>query len=237
MKRWMGGVMAVGLLAVALQGQAAPQADWAAMRQAQSRDDIATWSRPVEGMAVKAFKGQTEVPVTAWAVLALLADTDSLAAWVFQGKQSTHPEGTPADQAYLRFKGVWPADDRDVLIRTTVRQQADGRILVDSREVAGWPQQGCCVRIPLLKNTFTLTPLPGRWTRVEFQTQIDLGGLVPSWLANAVSTEAPLKTLQGLRKLVVKPAYQISSPTQLPTQYHPGGVFTLPEAHLQAASP
>jgi len=235
MKRWMRRVIAAALVAGWVGAMAAGPVEWSPMRQAQSRDDISTWARPIEGMAVKAFKGQTEVPVSAWAVLALLADTDSLAAWVFQGKQSAHPEGTPADQAYLRFKGVWPADDRDVLIRTTVRQQADGRILVESREVAGWPEQGCCVRIPLLKNTFTLTPLPGRWTRVEFQTQIDLGGLVPAWLANAVSTEAPLKTLQGLRKLVVKPAYQISSPTQLPQQYHAGGLFTLPEAHLQAA--
>ena len=154
--------------------------DWEPMQPPGARDSVATWSRPLPGQAVKAFRGVTEAHVNAWAVLALLADTPNLANWVFQGRESSHPDGLPADQARIRFKGVWPADDRDVLIRTTVTQLADRSIVVDSRQVDGLPHNDCCVRIPMLHNVFKLVPLPGGWTRVEFETQIDLGGMVPA---------------------------------------------------------
>ncbi len=216
--------------------QAAPQApEWDSLRQAQGRDDVSTWVRPVEGMAVKAFRGVTEVHANAWSVLALLADTPNLSNWVFQGKASEHPASLPPDQAWLRFKGVWPASDRDVTIRTTVSQQPDAVIVVDSQQVNSQPVQDCCVRIPMLHNVFRLTPLRGGWTRVTFETQIDLGGMVPTWLANMVSTQAPLDTLQAMQRQLKKPAYQGKSANDLPTFYHHGSTFVLPEEHLQAS--
>ncbi|MEY4764414.1 MAG: hypothetical protein RI907_1087 [Pseudomonadota bacterium] len=232
------GRLCVAWLAVACWATPVWAGDnWEALRRGRDREDVSTWVRPVDGMAVKAFRGVTDVHVNAWAVLALLADTPNLSNWVFLGKASRHPDGTPPEQAYLRFKGVWPADDRDVLIRTTVAQLPDQAIVVESRDVAGWPRQEGCVRIASLKNTFKLVPLPQGWTRVEFETLVDLGGLVPAWMANFVSTNAPLDTLKALQTQVRKPAYQVKSPADLPQHYHSGGLFTLPEAHLNAERP
>lgn len=227
--RW-GLVVAV----FATLGAAAAHAadDWNAMRQASGREDVSTWTRPVEGMAVKEFRGLTEVHANAWTVLAVLADTPNLANWVFQGDSSEHPASLPPDQARLRFKGIWPASDRDVVIRTVLSQQANALIVVDSSQVDGQPKQDCCVRIPFLHNVFRLTPLKGGWTRVEFDTLIDLGGMVPAWLANIVSTKAPLVTLQNLQQQVKKPAYQGKSADDLPTYYHHGATFVMPEDHL-----
>ncbi len=228
---------ALGLLVAACTLLGAPLAraadTWETMRQAQGRDDVSTWVRPVEGMAVKAFRGVTELKANAWTVLALLADTPNLASWVFQGQRSEHPDGLPPEQAHLRFKGVWPASDRDVLIRTAVSQQPSGVIVVESRQVEGLPPSDCCVRIPFLRNVFRLTPLKGGWTRVEFETQIDLGGQVPAWLANLVSTKAPLVTLQNMHQQVKKAAYQGKTATDLPSFYHRGALFVLPEDHLK----
>ncbi len=220
--------------ATALGATTARAEDWDSLRQAQGREDVSTWVRPVEGMAVKAFRGVTEVHANAWSVLALLADTPNLANWVFQGKTSEHPADQPPDQAWLRFKGVWPASDRDVTIRTTVSQQADAVIVVDSRQVDAQPAQACCVRITVLHNVFRLTPLRAGWTRVEFETLIDLGGLVPAWIANLVSTKAPLATLQAMQQQLKKAAYQGKSASDLPTFYHHGGTFVLPAEHLKA---
>jgi hypothetical protein len=214
--------------------QAQTAAPWEAMRQANGRDEVNTWVRPVNGLDVKAFRGVTELKANAWTVLALLSDTRNLATWIFQGHTSEHVEGTPLEQARLRFKGVWPANDRDVFIRTAVNQLPSGVIVVDSTNVADQPTQDCCVRIPLLHNVFRLTPLKGGWTRVEFETLIDLGGQVPAWLANLVSTKAPLLTLQNMQQQVKKPAYQGKTATDLPTFYHHGGTFVLPEDHLKA---
>jgi len=220
--------------ATALGAATARADDWDSLRQAQGREDVSTWVRPVEGMAVKAFRGVTEVRANAWSVLALLADTPNLANWVFQGKASEHPASQPPDQAWLRFKGVWPASDRDVTIRTNVSQQADAVIVVDSRQVDAQAAQACCVRITVLHNVFRLTPLRGGWTRVEFETLIDLGGLVPAWIANLVSTKAPLETLQAMQQQLKKAAYQGKSASDLPTFYHHGGSFVLPAEHLKA---
>jgi hypothetical protein len=220
--------------ATALGAATARADDWDSLRQAQGREDVSTWVRPVEGMAVKAFRGVTEVHANAWSVLALLADTPNLANWVFQGKASEHPASQPPDQAWLRFKGVWPASDRDVTIRTNVSQQADAVIVVDSRQVDAQAAQACCVRITVLHNVFRLTPLRGGWTRVEFETLIDLGGLVPAWIANLVSTKAPLETLQAMQQQLKKAAYQGKSASDLPTFYHHGGSFVLPAEHLKA---
>ncbi len=152
---------------------------------------------------------------------------------MYHCQSSIQPDKYSADHTYARFKGIWPASDRDVLFRSTVTQQADGSVLVDSLQVEGYPAQDGFVRMPYLHNTFRLVPLKGQWTRVEFETQVDLGGLVPTWLANAVSTKAPLVTLEGLKAQVGQARYQIKSVQELPTHYHTGKLIDLPASHLQ----
>ncbi len=223
------------IVALSLLGTSVPALsanEWETVREGQGRDDVSTWVRSVDGMAVKAFKGVTEVPRSALAVLALLADTGGLNNWVYQCKSSGPADKFPAGHTYARFKGIWPASDRDVMFRSTVSQQADGSILVGSNQVAGYPKQDGHVRIPYLHNTFKLIPLKGNWTRVEFETQVDLGGLVPAWLANAVSTKAPLVTLEGLRNQVGQARYQVKSVDALPAHYLKGKPIVLPEGHL-----
>lgn len=224
-------ISAISLACLALPAHAGNE--WEPVRQGQGREDISTWVRSVDGMAVKAFKGVTEVHQTTLTVLALLADIPGLSNWVYHCQSSVQPDKYSADHTYARFKGIWPASDRDVLFRSNVTQQADGSVLVDSQQVEGYPPQDGFVRMPYLHNTFRLVPLKGQWTRVEFETQVDLGGLVPTWLANAVSTKAPLVTLEGLKAQVGQARYQIKSVQELPTHYHTGKLIDLPASHLQ----
>ncbi|MFY9810302.1 START domain-containing protein [Aquabacterium sp.] len=206
---------------------------WEPVRQSDERGGIQTWVRTVEGQSIKAFRGVTEVPHTALAVLALMADIPQLHTWVYQCRSARQVKNLPPEQTYARFRGIWPASDRDVLLVTQVSQQPDGSILVDSRNVDGYPLSDDDVRIPSLRNTFRLVPLKGRWTRVEFETQVDVGGLVPSWLANLVATDAPLHTLQGMRKrLDEHNKYQIKSIDELPTYYLKGKPPVLSAEHL-----
>lgn len=204
---------------------------WESVKQGQARDDISTWVRSVDGMSVKAFRGVTEVNQSTLAALALLADIPSLSKWVFKCSSSTIPDGYSPDHTYARFRGIWPASPRDVLFRTEVSQEADGSVLVESREVQGYPVDSNHVRMPYLHNVFRLTPLKGGWTKVEFETQVDLGGLVPAWLANLVSTEAAYVTLDGMKKEIIKPKYQVKSLDDLPAYYLKGKAIVLPPDH------
>lgn len=220
-------------LSLAPLGSAFAQ-EWQPIETGDARDAIRTWVRSVPGQAVKQFRGQTEVPHSVVSVLALLADVPGMKHWVFQCSESSLPAGLPADRMYLRFKGIWPASPRDVLLRTRVSQGADGVVHVRSEAVEGQPLDPDRVRMPMLNNTFKLTPLPGEWTRIEFQTQVDLGGQVPTWLANLVSTKAPLVTLQGIKNRLPQPAYQVRAVKDLSAHLFDGPPLVLPAGHLKA---
>ncbi|WP_374593772.1 START domain-containing protein [Aquabacterium sp.] len=221
-----------------LLGGAAQAADnWEVIRQGGAgREDIASWVRPVQGMSVKAFRGVTEIHANAYVLLAVLADTRNLSNWIYQGQFSEHPANLPPDNIYMRFNGIWPASDRDVLFRTTVTQDGEA-VVVESNNVDGMAVNSSYVRVAKLHNTFRLVPLKGGWTRVEFETLVDLGGMVPSWLANLVSTKAPLVTLQGMQQQAKKPAYQGKTGADLPQQYSRDGRLVLPEWHLKGTEP
>lgn len=227
---------ALGLVAACLttpltHGAFAATGTWEPVKQGTAREDVNTWVRSVDGMAVKAFRGTTEVNQSALTVLALLADTQNLPNWIFKCASAQHPANYTPDHTYARFRGIWPASPRDALFKRVVTQEAGGVIFIETREVAGYPPAEDHVRIKSLHNIFRLTPLKGGWTRVEFETQVDLGGMVPGWLANLVSTEAALVTLEGLKREVVKPKYKIRSTAELPDFYQRSKTITLPPDH------
>ncbi|MEY4428461.1 MAG: hypothetical protein RLZZ182_1150 [Pseudomonadota bacterium] len=204
---------------------------WEPVKQGTAREDVSTWVRSVDGMTVKAFRGSTEVNQSALTVLALLADTQNLPNWIFKCASAQHLPSHPHDHTYARFKGIWPASPRDALFKRVVTQEAGGAIFIETRDVSGHPPAEGHVRIKSLHNIFRLTPLKGGWTKVEFETQVDLGGMVPGWLANVVSTEAALVTLEGLKREVVKPKYKIKSLADLPDYYQRSKSITLPPDH------
>lgn len=227
--RWIMSIWFMGHACFALAST-----DWESTGESgQGREAVKTWARSVDGMAVKAFKGVTEVHHTVPEVLSLLSDTANLPNWVFNVRQSMHLVGQPVAHLYLQFKGIWPASDRDVLVRRQASQLPSGVVLVETREVEGYPEQDGYVRMRLLRNTFKLTPLPGQWTRIEFETQIDVGGLIPAWIANIVSTKAPRVTLEGLHKQIQLPKYQGKTASDLPKGISKeGAVLKLPPEHL-----
>lgn len=198
------------------------------------REAIKTYAKLVPGVQVKAFRGETDLPHTVPEFLSLLADVNNLPAWVFNGKHAERPAGQPAGVLYMQFKGVWPTSDRDVLAKREVSQLPDGSVLVETQQVAGYPEQAGHVRMPALRTTFKLTPLPNQWVHVDFETQVNVGGAIPSWLANMVSTKAPRVTLEGVQAQLKKPKYQGKTLADLPDGIKPqGSAIKLPEEHLR----
>ena len=54
------------------------------------------------------------------------------------------------------------------------------------------------------------------WTRVTFQTFANPGGYIPFWVANLVTTRAPLDTLNDLREHLKDKKYHIDDYRELP---------------------
>lgn len=230
----MRSIRAAGLsVLLALTAMAAGAAPaWEPVKQSEGREGINTWARKAEGMAVKEFKGVTEVHNSMLQVLAVVSDVSNLPNWIFNCKLAEHPADLPANQKYMQFRGIWPASDRDALVQSVATQKEDRSVVVTTTHVGGYPERDSFVRMPYLHNEFRLIPLKDGWTRVEFETRVDLGGLVPAWLAGLVSTKAPLVTLEGLQRELKKPKYQaVKAPQDLAADTWRGAPMVVPESH------
>ena len=204
---------------VALLMLAAPSwaADWELNHEGSQRGAVTTYVREVSDSPVKAFKGVVELQTSATSVLAVITAVDTFEEWIFQSQGADRLSIKEKERIHMRFNGIWPVADRDVVLVNTLTQKADGEILLHSENAEGFKdkQQGF-VRIPALDNQFVITPLADGWVRVKFETFVDPGGNVPVWLANLVSTRAPLVTLEGLKEQLQKPRFARATREDLP---------------------
>ena len=107
---------------------------------------------------------------------------------------------------YNRTAAPWPVAHRDVVLRGRSEFDADAgvvRIEFESVTHPDMPPVEGVVRMPFLRGHWYLWPEDGgQKTRVEYQVHANPGGQLPEWLANRVSKEIPVKTIQGLRAQV-----------------------------------
>lgn len=195
--------------------------DWELVRHAKHRGDVSTWVRPLPGNSLKAFKGQIEVPFNMLTVIAIIGDVGRFPEWVYQCDYARLMPEFDYNISYIHIAGIWPVDDRDVVVRTSISQNPETlTIYVHTLADNGlYPEQKNTVRLPALDNTFSMKPLSDGWTRVTFETFADPGGFIPAWLANMVAIRAPRDTLKGMRRLMSENKYQLSHPSELPLQF------------------
>lgn len=192
---------------------------WEITRDGEFRNEVSTWSRSIPNQQIKAFRGRVDVPHTLLEVLSVLGDIEHYPDWVFQCDSAEHLTALGEDVVYLRIRGIWPVDNRDVVTRSRILQAPDTLTVT----IHSWADDTTnhvlprkTVRMPELENLFILEPLKDGWTRITFQTFVDPGGRIPKWLANFVATRAPLDTLEDLVKQLTLPRHKITTPEQLP---------------------
>lgn len=205
------------VLALLMLAAPAWAADWELNHEGTQRGEVTTYVREVSDSPVKAFKGVVELQASATSVLAVLTDVDTFPEWIFQSQGARRLSSRVQERIHMRFNGIWPVADRDVVLANTLTQKADGEILLHSENAEGIKgKQRGFVRIPALDNQFVITPLADGWVRVKFETFVDPGGNVPVWLANLVSTKAPRVTLEGLKEQLEKPRFADVTREDLP---------------------
>jgi hypothetical protein len=193
-------------------------ASWKISQEGEVRGDVTTYVRDVSNSPVKAFKGIVEVEASVTSVLAVITAVDTLPEWIFQSQSAKRLSMEGREEIYMRFNGIWPVSDRDVVLANTLIQHEEtGSITLHSVNAEGvLGKQKGYVRIPALDNKFIITPMDNGWVRVQFETFMDLGGSVPVWLTNLVSTKAPLETLEGLKAQLEKPRFANATRKDLP---------------------
>ncbi|EKF75862.1 hypothetical protein A11A3_00170 [Alcanivorax hongdengensis A-11-3] len=183
-------------------------ADWEVNHQGNSPAEVTTYVRDVADSPVKAFRGQVQVAASMTSVLAVITAVDTFPQWVFQSKDARRIAVQGQEKLYMQFNGIWPVSDRDVVLGNTLSQDDQGVITLHSVNLSGVAdKRSGYVRIPKLDNRFVLKPVSDGQVQVTFETYVDPGGRVPAWLANLVSTRAPLETLEGLQAQLKKPRF------------------------------
>ena len=191
---------------------------WRVTHAAKAPDFITTWKKSLPGKSLDAFKGETIVPYPMLTVLAVMADIANYPSWVFQCDSAEFLSRLGPNIARIRVNGIWPVNDRDAVLRNTLRQDP-ATLAITIHSVAAprlMPEEDGVVRMPALDNDFVLTPLSATSTRIAFTTFADPGGLIPAWLANFVAVSAPFNTLRDMKKRMALPQYHISRIEQLP---------------------
>lgn len=197
--------------------QAPYEFDWQLSQTAKTREGVEIYTYDVPDKALKAFKGVSTVPESPLHVLNVLMDVETMEEWVYKLKRVATTQQNPS-ALYMAFGTIWPVKRRDVAIHSFYTYQADtGVIDIYSEDTEQYfPRDDDFVRMPELYNHWRLTPLADGWTRLEFETYVDFGGKVPTWIVNLVSKNAPKKTFKGLRKQLATQRYKITHVAQLP---------------------
>lgn len=172
---------------------------WESTSESDKIGTVSTWRREIPGADVKQFRGEIIIEHPTLEVLLTIDTPKDLVKWVYFCRAS---KGVPPNFSYMEYKGVWPVASRYVTVKSDSWIE-DGVIYISSRNIdnAG-PEPKNMVKLREFHNLFEITPLSRNTTKVRFTAFVDLGGRLPSWLANAISSRAPRVTLLGMRDLL-----------------------------------
>ncbi|MEO6633719.1 MAG: START domain-containing protein, partial [Mucilaginibacter sp.] len=92
----------------------------------------------------------------------------------------------------------------------TVSQHPETKVItIDGPAVNGMvPLKDGIVRVRSSKGLWVITPVKKNLLKVMYTLQLDPGGNLPAWLVNLFAAEGPMKSFQGLKSQIKKPAYR-----------------------------
>ncbi|RLP52334.1 MAG: hypothetical protein D6160_21445 [Ketobacter sp.] len=177
--------------------------DWKLKKE---NDDIRVLTATVPESEHRAYLAVTVVDAHVDDLVAIIRNPQTCAQWVYRCGQSyrVSRETPNVDLVYTSSDMPFPVKDRDTLARITWNQDPETKVIhavgVATRDILAPKDKH--IRIEEATVIWELTPLDDGKTRVRTFGHADPGGELPTWLTNQLSTEVPVKTLNGLKKLV-----------------------------------
>lgn len=177
----------------------------------QRNDEQAmAYSRIDKASGLQVCRVETVMKASLNALVAMQRDAARIPQWMDGVKSSRIVQ--EADDYYITHTLVpspWPVKDRDSVVRSDIRQQDDGSVLIEFASVEGVvPLQKNYERVQNVKGCWCFTPLQDGKTRVEYEVMVDPGGKLPAWLVNRFALDVPYNSIKQMHKLVRDPQYQ-----------------------------
>jgi hypothetical protein len=176
-------------------------ADWT---PAGTTRGVAVSFRDDPRLDVREVRATTELPFPAARIVGLVCDFRHYGSLV-DGVQETRllSGAAPADyEIYLRYAPRFVVvAARDVAVRVETQSKADGAGGCTWTDVkAREPERKGVVRMPLLRGSWTITPLDAARSRVVYQLAVDPGGRLPRWLVRRGAVGALPDVIDRVRR-------------------------------------
>jgi hypothetical protein len=179
------------------------QADWKLMTE---RAGVKVYTKNNADEKIKSIKAQCVLNAGVERIVDLLMDVRATEKWVCHTKSCVLLRRVSAQEFYYytEVSLPWPVSNRDFVTHATVSVDPITKVVtVNAPSVPGWvsPKKGV-VRVYQSVGHWVLTPITADRTSVIYTLQVDPAGMVPAWIVNSFSYQAPVETFRNMKKLL-----------------------------------
>jgi len=175
---------------------------YAERRVVRVEDGITVEEEVEPGRALPILTGTTTMSASVERIAAWIGAVHTYADWQHNCEEArVLPQPDGSRLTYNRIASPWPVSDRDVVLRSTRTNLADGSIHIEfqSTEDADLAVPRGVIRMPRLFGSYELTPVEGG-AHVVYTVDSDPGGSLPAWLVRRASKDLPYFTLKKLQE-------------------------------------
>ena len=171
----------------------------------KANGNIKVLSAEVPDSPYRAYLATTVIDANTDDLIEIIRNPATCSDWVYRCGQSYRysQESPNTDLIYTSSRMPFPLKDRDTLARITWHEDPDTKVVtaigVATSNILA-PKEGN-IRIVNATVIWELTPTVNGTTQVRTFGHADPGGELPVWITNQMSTEVPVKTLNGLKEL------------------------------------
>jgi hypothetical protein len=172
---------------------------------------VKIYYRESAGSSIKEVKMTFDIFTTPTILVAALQDIEAYPKWVYRSTTSRVVNRyTPLEVDYYNYIDFpWPLADRDIAMHSTIAQDPHTRIITSTSvcQSALVPRVADVVRISEMQSRWVFTPVAKGKMSSEHTFRSNPGGNIPAWMVNLALDEGPLRTIEGLRKLLRQQKY------------------------------
>jgi len=178
----------------------------------KDKDGIRVYNRPGAHSKFNDLRVETVLGTSLSGLTAVILDIKNYLHWSFNTKTAYVLKQVSPSELYFysEINSPWPASNRDLAVHLRITQDPVSKVLhIKADEVPDFiPQKENIVRVPLSRETWTVTPLDKTTIKVEYELEIDPGASAPAWLVNTFATKGPFETFQNLKEQIKGAKYQ-----------------------------
>ena len=178
----------------------------------KEKNGIKVFSRDNTHSKFNELKVETSLNARLSDLAAVILDIPDYPQWSFNVKSSKVLKQVSPSELYFytEISSPWPADNRDLPIHLSISQDPRSKVMTIAVECIPdlVPRQKNIVRVPLSKETWTVTPVDASTIRIDYQLEVDPGANPPAWLINMFSVKGPYETFTKLREQIRQPKYR-----------------------------